>query len=83
MFYSRRSYSSDLIPLSNKTFILDIYHMNMSILNLNELFYEIIPSERWTIVESSLAGRARHGIDMAIDGPLRMSGPSVFYRLFM
>ena len=40
--------------------------MNMSILNLNELFLKCF---HLTIVEPFLARDERHGIAMAIDGP--------------
>ena len=42
--------------------------MNMSILNLNDIF-GLISSERWTIVEASLANDGRHGIAMGQDAP--------------
>ena len=51
--------------------------MNMSILNLNEFFSEMVPCHRWTIAEPSLAQDVRYGITMATDGPLRKSWPSV------
>ena len=43
--------------------------MNVPILNLNDFFSEMSPSERWTIVEPLLAKDGRHGVAMAIDEP--------------
>ena len=53
----------------NKFFILDLHDMNMSNLNLNELFSEMFPFDRWTIVEPLLARDGCHGIAIATDGP--------------
>ena len=48
-----------------------LYHMIMSILNLNEFFRNFFQYQRWTIVEPSLGRYGCHGIGMAIDGAPR------------
>ena len=41
----------------------------MSVVNLNDLFSEMSPSGRWTIVGPLLDRDYRHGMVMGFDGP--------------
>ena len=53
--------------------------MNVPILNLNELFSEMSPSERWTIVEPLLARDGPPGNVMTIGKALESQYGYVFF----
>ena len=62
-------YFQNFMPVNSVECFLDIHHVNVSILNSNDLFSKTIPFEWRTIVEPSLVSDGRHWITMAIDGP--------------
>ena len=63
----------DLISLSQQNTLWNVYfkHSPHEYVNsqLERIFSNMFPSDRWTIVESSLAKVGCHRIAMAIDGP--------------